>query len=76
MTKEVLERLDEVVDGERRRNRRAAMSLAHDAAMRGNVVCGMFFGFLHSIRHDPNAAFMDDFFDVDFEDDSDDIRPY
>jgi hypothetical protein len=69
---------DEPVDGslDRLLNRRAAMRLAERQAQAGDPVCGAFFGFLHSIRHDPMAAFMDDFYDVDFEDDSDDARPY
>ena len=57
-------------------NRIAAMKLAERQAMSGDPVCGAFFGFLHSIRCDPNAAFLDDFYEVDMEDDSDECRPY
>jgi hypothetical protein len=61
---------------ERIKNRRAAMGLAEHQSLAGDPICGAFFGLLHSIRRDPNVAFMEDFYDVDFEDDSDEIRPY
>ena len=74
MTRDNDEPLDE--SDARRTNRRAAMRLAQDQAIRGDPICGAFFGMLSAIRHDPNAAFMEDFYEVDFEDDSDDCRPY
>lgn len=58
------------------KNRQSAMKLAENQALASDPICGAFFGILHSIRRDPNAAFLEDFYDVDFEDDSDDIRPY
>lgn len=58
------------------KNRRAAMALARRAAMNGDPICGAFFGAMDGLHGDPNADFMRDFYDVDFEDDSDDCRPY
>lgn len=67
---------EEIPFADRVQNRRAAMSLAHRQALSGCPIAGAFFGFLHSIRNDHNAAFLDDFYEVDFEDDSDQVRPY
>jgi hypothetical protein len=60
---------------ERVANRRAAMQMAEQQALQGDPVCGAFFGFLHSVKDDPIASFMDDFYEVDFDDDSDECRP-
>ena len=68
--------VEEFDSEERARNRRAAMRMAQDAAMRGDPVAGSLFGFLHSIRSDPNGAFPDDFYEYIDDDDSDLIRPY
>lgn len=51
------------------------MWLAERQAMSGCPIAGAYFGFVHSIRHDPLAAFEDDFYPWS-DDDSDDIRPY
>lgn len=61
---------------ERIANRRAAMDLAHHAASLGDPIAGAFFGFIHETRRDPYGAFIDDFYDVDAEDYSDDERPF
>lgn len=64
------------VFNERIANRKAAMELARESAIKGNPICGAFFAILNGIRKDPLAEFMEDFYEYEFEDDSDDIRPY
>lgn len=60
---------------ERAENRRAAMDLAREAAMRGDPIAGAFFGFESLIRRDEYGRFLVEF--GDYEDsDYDDIRPY
>lgn len=61
---------------ERVRNRRSAMDLARRQARSGCHVCGAFFSFMHEIGGTQDGSFENDFYDVDFEDDSDEMRPY
>lgn len=62
-------------DNERIVNRKAAMDLARNAALKGDPIAGAYFGFESLIRKDLYGDFLVEFSDY-ADDDDDDCRPY